>query len=157
MNWGLDLIISNWKITGTAAKTFWMPDGTHATQKSSMANLSIAARTDPTSFSTLNELLFDVYEIHKYNYNKTIIYFQLELSYVNIQHIAQLPIHRENYEKNYYNILYTNPPCSQRLQLWKQHMYIHKSIALRLVAFYNIKSSPFASKFSIALVIRCST
>lgn len=30
-------------------ETFWMPKATHATQISSMANLSVAASTDPIS------------------------------------------------------------------------------------------------------------
>jgi hypothetical protein len=32
-----------------AAKTFWMPYSSHATQKPSMANLGIAASTDSAS------------------------------------------------------------------------------------------------------------
>ena len=46
----LDLIISNGKIAGLAAKTFWMPNSIHATQKSSVANLSFAASTDPAQY-----------------------------------------------------------------------------------------------------------
>lgn len=43
------LIISNWKIASTATKTFWMPNSTHATQISPMADLQLAASTYPTT------------------------------------------------------------------------------------------------------------
>lgn len=45
----LDLIICYWKFAGMAAKTIWMPNTTHATQKSPMANLFLAACTYPTN------------------------------------------------------------------------------------------------------------
>ena len=39
-------MISDWQITSMATETFWMPESPHATQKSPMANLRIAASTD---------------------------------------------------------------------------------------------------------------
>jgi len=38
-----------------ATKTFWMPITSHATQKSSMANLGIAASTDSASTFPKNQ------------------------------------------------------------------------------------------------------
>lgn len=63
----LDLIISNWIFARMTAKTVWMPDSTHATQKSSMANRMIAASTDPAS-NIFHTIRFYTISIFNSNY-----------------------------------------------------------------------------------------
>lgn len=42
------LIIRNWLVASMTTETFWMPNSSHATQESSMANFTIATSTNST-------------------------------------------------------------------------------------------------------------
>lgn len=59
-----NLVISDWKFARMATETFWMPHSPHATQKSSMANLGIAASTDSASTFSSNQV-YSLFLIHK--------------------------------------------------------------------------------------------